>query len=801
MTALFPENSYLRARPPRARLVIPGLVRTLNSTRFQAFSFLPLVAAFAGYGLGCGGDDPPPATQANAHPPASVTNAGATADAPLLAMPPESTYENPGGMWMPHQIGATEHQAKLKELGLRVDPKYLSDPLSPVLGAIISLGGCSASFISPEGLIATNHHCATGALQLNSTPDNDILKNGYLAKTRADEKSNGPTARVFVTRAVTDVSNEVRDGLEKIKDDRARFKAIETREKALVAKCEKDKPGTRCNVSSFFEGASYYLIEQLEIRDVRLVYAPNRGIGNYGGEIDNWRWPRHTGDVSLFRAYVGKDGKPADFSKDNVPYAPPHYLKVATEPVKQGDLVFVAGYPGRTSLLKTAGEVEDAVTFSYPRRKNMAEEYIAMLENVSKLDKDIQLKATPTLRGLNNSLTNVKGQLEGLVQGGLLAKKQEKEKNLRAFIEKPDRKKVYGNVLDELAAEMKTRQTFREQDAQNGELMMSNMLRTAMTIVRMAEERPKADKERDPDFQERNWTRYEQSFAALEKRYNERLDQEMMVLAVSRAAGKPAADQTPALAVIMGKKLAMGFDLRNARPVVENFYKGTKLADEATRLNLLKKATTKDLQASKDTFIQLALKLRPLVKAQEARDERFAGRLSVLKPTYFAALKAFEGRDIAPDANSTLRISYGTVKGYAPKDGAHTFVPFTTLPEVVAKNTGKEPFDAPEGLINAFNKKKFGTYKDPYLGQVPVDFLSDLHITGGNSGSATLNAKGEIIGLAFDGNYESLASDWSFMPKVTRSIHVDFRYVQWLLDAVDGGDHILKEMGGTPNIE
>ena len=275
------------------------------------------------------------------------------------------------------------------------------------------------------------------------------------------------------------------------------------------------------------------------------------------------------------------------------------------------------------------------------------------------------------------------------------------------------------------------------------------------------------------------------------------MDREVMKLALARALKKDAKERTPALEVVLGKSAK-----EDAVPTsVEAFYKGTKLNDAATRISLLKTATTKELSTSKDTFIALALKLRPLMKAEEERDEKFQGRLAVLKPVYFDALKAFEGKDIAPDANSTLRVTFGTVKGYAPKAEAKAFVPFTVLPEVLAKNTNKEPFDAPPALVKAFEQKKFGKYVDPYLGQVPVDFLSDLHITGGNSGSATFNAKGELVGLAFDGNYESLASDWYFMPKVTRSIHVDIRYVQWLLDAVDGGDAIVKEMGGTPSVD
>ena len=259
-------------------------------------------------------------------------------------------------MWMPNQI--TAHAAKLKELGLALDPAALADPTSGVLSAVVSLGGCSASFVSADGLVATNHHCATGALQHNSTPAQNLLEQGFLAKTRAEEKNNGPQARMFVTRAVTDVTPKVTDGIAKLGDDQQRFKTIEKRQKELVAACEKGRAGLRCSVASFYEGAQHFLVEQLEIRDVRLVWAPPAGVGNYGGEIDNWRWPRHTGDVSFFRAYVGKDGQPADYSPDNVPYHPPHFLRIAKEPLRESDLVFVAGYPARTSSLKTRAEVE-----------------------------------------------------------------------------------------------------------------------------------------------------------------------------------------------------------------------------------------------------------------------------------------------------------------------------------------------------------------------------------------------------------------------------------------------------------
>jgi len=701
-------------------------------------------------------------------------------------------------MWMPSQVGA--HAAKLKELGLELDPASLGDPTSGTLSAVVSLGGCSASFVSAEGLLATNHHCATGALQHNSSPAQNLLKDGFLAKTRADEKSNGPQARIFVTQKVTDVTAKVTEGLAKIADDRARYRTIETRQKELVASCEKARK-VRCSVASFYEGAQYSLIEQLEIRDVRLVWAPPAGVGNYGGEIDNWRWPRHTGDVSMFRAYVGKDGQPADFSPDNVPYKPPHWLEVAKEPLREGDLVFVAGYPARTNTLKTAVEVDEAVAWGYPRRQKMFEEYLARLDATTKDDKEAQIRATSYVRRMGNYLTNTKGQLEGLVKGGLAGEKARIEKDLRAFIDAdPARKAAYGTVLDDIAKEVKSNAKHRENDTSlKDEVHLPKLVWAASVIVRMAEERAKADADRDPEYQQRNWSRHEQAMKALATAYHPKVDQALLRLALERASVKEKGEiANPAMVALFGTPAAP--KAAAIAEKVQKLYEGTTLADEKTRIELLTKASTADLKKSKDPLIAMAVALRPAIREAEERQERMGGRLAILKPKYIEAKKAFEKAPFAPDANSTLRITYGTVRGYRPAPEAAPHKPFTVLSEVVAKNKGKEPFDVPERLLAAQRAKKLGPYVDDRLGEIPVDFLADLHITGGNSGSATLNARGELVGLVFDGNYEAMASDWLFVPAVTRSIHVDIRYVLWLLDAVDNGDHLVKEMGLDPKL-
>lgn len=759
---------------------------------------LALLSLFAA----CGDATPEPVAPVVARPAASP----ALAPQPVPARPPFA-FENPGGMWMPHQMPA--HADTLRKLGLELDPKELAEPTSSVLGAVVSLGGCSASFISKEGLLATNHHCATGALTHSSTPKANLVEDGYLARTRGDEKSNGPQARVYVTQKVVDVTASVTAGLSAVKDDAARFKQVEDRQKELVRVCETDKSGARkngvrCSVISSYEGGAFHLFEYLEIRDVRLVWAPPAGVGNFGGEIDNWRWPRHTGDVSFFRAYVGRNGEAADYSPDNVPYTPPKVLRVATAPLSEGDLVFVAGYPGRTSLLKSKPEVDDAVGWSYPRRQRLCEDYLAALEVVRKGSKDAEIRATPLVRRFGNQLTNTKGQLEGLVKGGLAEAKAVEEAELSRWVDAdPARKAKYRPALDGIAAALAERAKTREADAALAdELGLPRLLSAVTAIVRMAEERPKKDSDREPGYQERDFARLEEAQKALATAYERSVDEALLVTALERMARLPERERSAAYALVLGKgKAPLARDAIAKK--VHALYAGTKLEDEKLRLELLKSATPAKLRASADPLLKLAVALRPLLRDAEERSKRFSGRMLSYKPLWVEALSAMRAarggaRAIAPDANGTLRITFGTVRGYAPAKGAATLPAFTKLGEVLAKNKGEKPFDVPASLVAAAKAQRFEGYVDRRLGEVPVDFVSDLHITGGNSGSATLNARGELVGLAFDGNYEAMASDWVFVPEVTRSIHVDFRYVAWLLDAVEGAGHLLREVGLTP---
>jgi hypothetical protein len=702
------------------------------------------------------------------------------------------------GMWMPQQIPALA--AKLRALGFVGDPKSFADLTGQPMGAIVSLGGCTASFVSPDGLIVTNHHCVTGGLQFNSTPERNLLKDGYLAKTRDDELSNGPGSRVFVTTSVVDVTTAITGGMAATATDRERYDTIDRRVKERIATCEKG--GLRCTVASFFEGLKYFEITQLEIKDVRLVYAPAEGIGVFGGETDNWRWPRHTGDWSYLRAYVGKDGKPVPYAKDNVPYKPKHWLPIAPAGVKPDDLVFVVGYPGRTQRHQTYAEVRETVEWALPRAIRLAEEQLAAIDALTKDTPALALKLAGRVQGLNNGLTNSRGVLEGMVKGGALAKKQAREQELVKWIAaSPARQMKYGEALTAMQALQTGGESTRERNATLGLLSSaSSYLSAAQTLYRLSVQRAKPDVQRDAGFQERDWTRIREGQDRLQRTIDPTVDRMLFGWALAKAAALPAGHRIDALDKAAG--LTAGMDKAAAEAAIgkylDTLYAGTTLADRETRMGLIEKSTA-DLVAARDPFIALAAALEPMAEANREAAKNRAGAYARIRPVYMEALTEHAGGLLAPDANSTLRVTYGQVKGVSPRDGM-LYTPQTTLAGIVEKHTGTGDFDAPRKQLEAIAALRAGKktpFFDAGVQDVPVNFLSTVDTTGGNSGSPTLNAKGEFVGLLFDGTYESVSSDYLFDEVKTRSIHVDSRYMLWNMAEVDGAQRLLDEMKVT----
>jgi hypothetical protein len=693
------------------------------------------------------------------------------------------------GMWQPHQL--PELESILKAKGLEISVDSISKLTEFPMNAVISLGGCTASFVSPKGLVVTNHHCIYGSVQYNSTPENNILENGFLAKTPAEDLPAAPGARVYVTETVTNVTDQVIKGTETL-SAKARYDALEKNEKALVAQCEADEI-YRCNVYSFHGGLEFYLIKSLEIKDVRLAYTPAMGVGKYGGDIDNWMWPRHTGDFGFYRAYVGKDGKPAEYNVDNVPYIPDSYLSVSAKGVQEGDFVMVTGYPGRTNRYRIAAEVDNVFNNSYPKARVHNSKYVSLIEENSEDGSKARIAYESTIAGYNNYIKNYGSMIESFKKGTMFERKKQFEQELTNWINSDStRKEQYGSVLGELSELIAQSQEHSERRRMLGYVHRSQMISTARRLYRLGYEKQKPNSERESGFQERDLPRIKAGLERMTRRYDSKIDKAILLHFLELYAALPKEERFSDVDNVF--KVQNGFDKATQSALLDSMYEQSRL-DNATVRNSLFEQTFSQLNQSQDPFVQYAKAIFKVMKAEEDKSKALAGKLQAARPELMSAIIAFnkaKNKPVYADANSTLRVTYGTVGGYSPQDGL-VATPFTSLEGLLAKNTDVDPFNAPKKLQEQIKAKLYGDYTGG-MNTVPVNFLSNVDTTGGNSGSPTLNGKAELVGLLFDGVYESIIGDWDYNPELNRSIHVDSRYMLWVMDKVDNAQNLLDEM-------
>lgn len=697
------------------------------------------------------------------------------------------------GMWMPQQLPQVAKQ--LKAAGLKLDPAALTKLTEFPMGAIVSLGGCSASFVSPQGLVATNHHCVYNSVAVNSTPERDLLANGFLARTLGEELPASPGSRVFVTKDVSNVSDRIISADVARLAGKQRIDGIEKNQKSMVAECEKD-PGHRCTVASYYGGLEFYLIKQLEIRDVRLVHAPPAGVGKFGGDTDNWMWPRHTGDYGFYRAYVSRDGKAADFSKDNVPYAPKHFLKLAKEGVKEGDFIMALGYPGRTNRHRLPSEVAFTFDWNYPAFVKASAETLAIIERETKTDAAAKLKYAGRVANVNNYYKNRKGMLNSYEGSDFLARKTREHADLKAWVNaNPARQKEFAGAIEQIEQLIAERDARIKREFHLGS-SAPRLLTTAASLYRLANESTKPNLERKAGYQERDLPRFQSGIAAIERTYDERVDKALALGSLVKYAAQPKAERNANFDGALG--IRDGMAEADLKALLDTLYAGSRLGKAEERASWLKK-TPAEFQASDDSFVKAAVAMYEGSLKQEAEEEELAGKIQQAYATYMKAKIAFitsKGQAVYPDANGTLRVTFGRIAGRDHgADGTGAWTAFTTVKGVVAKATGEGEFNAPVAQLAAIKAKDFGKFVDPKLKTVPVNYLATLDITGGNSGSAALNAKGEFIGLAFDGTLDSIISDWDFNKANTRDIQVDVRYILWNMKHVDHADQLLLEMG------
>jgi len=657
------------------------------------------------------------------------------------------------GKWTPQQVLQLD-QSWLKKQGLELPVQRLWDPArgTGLLAAAVNIGGCSAGFVSKDGLILTNHHCLFGVVQEHSRPDRDLITNGFLARTQSEELPS-KTTRVTVPRKFTDVTKDIEAAAAKASDDLGRQRAIEDRQKALVGECEKT-PGARCRVAAFDGGVSYVLIESFELSDIRLVYAPARAIGEYGGEVDNWMWPRHTGDFAMARAY--KDGRP---------YQPEFYFPLSTRGVKPGDFVMVLGYPGRTMRSLTAAEMADQRDYSFRLRDQVYGEWIRIIEEQIKGNPAAEITMASVLKGYNNVYKNAQGQLAGLKRGHLIEKQTASDDEVMKWAAaRPEWAKAVA-AKKELDERAEARRKTATRDFLLSVLNSGPMaLRQATQLVRAADERTKPDLERDTAYMNRELARMRDRLERDQKSFYQPVDEAILKSWLKR---------------VNEAGVRLNVD-------VAALYGSTKVTTLAERLKMFSE-TTEQLKARHDALLDLAFQLDPILRAYQKETREHEGAVARLRPEWRRAVIAHAGKPVAPDANSTLRVSFAHVKGYVPRDGV-VYTPQTTLAGMIEKNTGEEPFAMPKALLEAAAKVKTEA--------IPLDFLADADTTGGNSGSPVVNGRGELVGLNFDRVWENVANDFGYNPDIARNVNVDVRFLLWLLGNVDHADGLVKELTG-----
>ena len=675
---------------------------------------------------------------------------------------------------MPRQIPELDGEA-LRRAGLELplsELHALDDQGNEVgiLSAIVNLSGCSAGFVSADGLVATNHHCAYGAIQAASSVEHDYLGNGFVAKDRAGEIVARNTT-VQIVESVTDVTTRVRELADAQTDPAARAKAVEDLKKSLVAECEKT-PARKCRVADFYATSEVQLIASVELKDVRLVYAPPSSVGNYGGEVDNWMWPRHTGDFALLRAYVGPDGEPAEHSPANVPYRPKRHLAVG-DGVGPGDFVAVLGFPGSTQRYQSADEVERHITQVYPGRIDLYGEWIGIMEAAGARDPAVKIKVAAKVKSLSNRFKNAQGMVDGLRRNGTVARRKAEDEALRAWAAAhPEGDAVA--TLDALAAIAADREAeFDREFLIDSSMRGANMLGVAIDVVRRAHERGKPDLERVVEYMDRSAAELWSTQTRRIRDFDADVDRALLASLLRRIEALPA-----------GRRFVSG----DANALVR-----TKLSDEVFAKSLWD-ADWATIERSGDPLIVLARKLVPVLDEHEARVRARDGVILGVGPKYFAMLGEVREGPVYPDANSTLRLSWGTVGGYAPREGLQA-TPQTTVTGMVDKHTGTEPFDVPARVREAAVKSRVSRFVDAKLGDVPTAFLANCDTTGGNSGSPVIDGKGRWIGLNFDRVWENVAGDFGYSVERSRNIVVDVRYLLWQLDEVEHAQWILDELG------
>ena len=689
------------------------------------------------------------------------------------------------GMWLLTQID----QLDLNKKGLAIPVSDLYNKDKPALySAIIQIGGGTGSFVSPDGLVLTNHHVAYTALQRSSSTNSDYITKGYLALNRSEE-IKAPGYRAFMVIDMKDVTQEVLEVAKGITDPIEKDKKINSKIAAMTDEYEKGKKDIKAQISEMFNGKQYMLFVFKEFKDIRIVYSPPLSVGNYGGETDNWMWPRHTGDFSFLRVYVAPDGTGSEYASQNIPYKPMVWLRTAKENLKADDFTFIMGFPGQTTRYRSSTSVHWNQEYNYPFSIENFREIIDLMNEVTKNDPAGKIKVASLVKGLANAMKNYEGKVEGMKKTNFLREKIDFEKEFNTWANStPANKEKYSTILAREKEQYKMLGNTRDRDNVYGVFqgLAGLQLSMASQIYYIAREMEKPVAERQPGLTEEAIKEAIDGLQYAYADYYEPADKALLVRALKMADKLPSDQRITSLDYILNDHT------KTIQQFADNAVANSKMND-LEFVKAIYKKSSKELEALNDPFINMAIQLYPLGQEIQKTNEVFAANVTEIRKEYLDALYAWKGKGMYPDANGTIRFTSGKVKGYRPRN-AVWYDPFTALQGVVEKNTGIEPFDAPAALVDLSVKKDYGRWMDPVLKDVPLAFLNTCDITGGNSGSPVMNARGELVGVVFDGNYEAMISDWQYDIELQRAISCDIRYVLFITQKFANAGFILDEM-------
>ncbi|MUP37643.1 S46 family peptidase [Labilibaculum euxinus] len=697
------------------------------------------------------------------------------------------------GMWLLSLLNKNVAEMKAKGLKLSADDIY-SINKSCLKDAIVGLGFegrpfrhfCTGEIISDQGLFLTNHHCGFSALQSHSTTEHDYLSDGFWAYNKNEELTNpGVTASILVR--MEDVSKEVLSAVNDEMTEEERYKAIE---KVAVELEKKAEEGTdyKANVKSMFEGNQYFLFVYVIYKDVRLVGAPPQSMGKFGGDTDNWMWPRHTADFSMFRIYTGPDGKPADYSDNNIPLKPNHHLPVSAKGVEEQDFAMIMGFPGTTDRYLTSFGLEETMKITNQNRYDIRTLKLDIMKEDMLKDAKVRIQYAAKHAQSANYWKYSNEQNKALTKLNTMGHKKEIEKEYLEWANKKSKREAkYGKALEMIAQVYAERKEVMNASSYLREALLSGAEMPVFAIQLGGLKSLLEAETPDTTAIEKAITGYRQAAEGFYKDYNAPTDEKLMAGMYKMYAENIPADQQPEIFKTFSEEYNNDFN-----KLASDVYSNSIFATSESFNKFLDDPKLETLE--NDIAFKIGNSI--IAKYKEIRAELSKGsdQLQKGKRLFVDGLMQInKKKNLAPDANSSIRLTYGNVGGYTPKDGVY-YKHFTTLKGVMEKeDPTNDEFVVPAKLKELYNKKDFGQYADKN-GNLPVCFLTNSDITGGNSGSPVINGNGELIGTAFDGNSEAMSGDIDFEENLQRCINLDIRYTLFIIDKFAGAQNLIDEM-------